>query len=307
MERKTHDVAQEPVPGPDQSNQVRELAAVIIALQNTPHFQPLKIISDSRYVIQGLTGHLPNWEDQGWIQIKNAKILKKMAYLLKCRSAVMTFKWVKGHSGNLGNDESDHLAKAGAMQQTSDNMNLDVPKEFNLQGVKLAVINQSVAYQGIRGTKTTQLLQTTQSNLQAAKEAIRIVNRSRETDTTIWLRALHNAYMIRERWMHIPNFKLRALCSVCRETETMQHILLECNAIACHIVWHMAKELWPHDPQEWPDITIGTILVGHMIWVFRCRRVINQEELTTQQIKTRWIRAINKCLTMDKIIATKIK
>ncbi|KAH9987244.1 hypothetical protein BJV74DRAFT_774225, partial [Russula compacta] len=140
-----------------------------IALQNTPHFQPLKIISDSRYFIQGLTSHLPNWEDQGWIQIKNAKILKKTAYLLKCRSAVMTFECVKGHSGDLGNDESDCLAKAGAMRQTPDDMDLDIPKEFDLQGAKLAAINQSVAYQGIRRTKTTQLPQTTQSNLQAAK------------------------------------------------------------------------------------------------------------------------------------------
>ncbi len=71
------------VPGEHQSNQIGELAAVIVAIQETPHFQPLEIISDSKYVIKGLTTHLHSWEDKGWIRIQNAKLFKRAVYLLK--------------------------------------------------------------------------------------------------------------------------------------------------------------------------------------------------------------------------------
>ena len=59
------------VPGNQQSNQIGELAAVVIAIQKTRHFCPLEIISDSQYVIKGLTEHLYQWEDREWIQVQN--------------------------------------------------------------------------------------------------------------------------------------------------------------------------------------------------------------------------------------------
>ncbi|KAH9990209.1 hypothetical protein BJV74DRAFT_743462, partial [Russula compacta] len=118
------------------------------------------------------------------------------------------------------------------------------------------------------------------------------------------------------------------------------HILLECNSIERHLIWYQTRELWPHDPQEWPDITLGMILgtgsvslpdrrrptkVGpspvpfnikgktrllqiliseesHLIWVLRCGRAINGEIHTVQQIKNRWLKVINERLTMDRII-----
>jgi ribonuclease HI len=55
------------VPGQKQSNQVGELAAVIEAICSFPPFYPLTIITDSRYVIDGLTLHPGKWEDDGWI------------------------------------------------------------------------------------------------------------------------------------------------------------------------------------------------------------------------------------------------
>ena len=51
------------VPGETQSNQAGEIAAALIALQEAPHFVPLNIVSDSKYVTKGLMEHLRNWED----------------------------------------------------------------------------------------------------------------------------------------------------------------------------------------------------------------------------------------------------
>ena len=93
------------VPGPDQSNQVGEVAAIIHALASIPLSHPLIIISDSRYAMEGLTTHLPAWENQGWIGIKNAPLFKKAAYLLQRCKAPTSFQWVNGHEGNEGNKQ----------------------------------------------------------------------------------------------------------------------------------------------------------------------------------------------------------
>jgi ribonuclease HI len=53
------------VPGNAQSNQVREIVAIIAAVNATPPFQPLVISTDSKYVINGLTTHLGQWQNRG--------------------------------------------------------------------------------------------------------------------------------------------------------------------------------------------------------------------------------------------------
>jgi len=65
-------------PSDIQSNQVGELAAIIVALEVIPPYQPVKILMDSKYTIEGLTTHLETWENDGWIGIKNASLFKKL-------------------------------------------------------------------------------------------------------------------------------------------------------------------------------------------------------------------------------------
>ena len=114
------------VPGPNQSNQIGELVAVIKAAEATPNFYELAIVSNSKYVIEGLTKHLPEWEDKGWIGVENAEMFKRAAYLLKTRMAPTTFKWVKGHSRNQGNEESDALTKEGATKDAPNELSLHI-------------------------------------------------------------------------------------------------------------------------------------------------------------------------------------
>ena len=141
------------IPGSAQSNQAGKIVAVISALTLTPNFYPLEVISDSKYTIEGLTTHLKHWEDIGWIQIKNAELFQRAAYLLRQRTTKTTFKWVKGHQGNLGNKESNKLAKEGANKDQPDQLNLHVPDKFFMQGAKLSALKQATAYQRIRKAK----------------------------------------------------------------------------------------------------------------------------------------------------------
>jgi ribonuclease HI len=71
------------IPGENQSNQVGEIAAVIKAAATIPTFWPMIIKTDSKYVINGLTKHLNDWENRGWIGITNTDFFRKAAYLLR--------------------------------------------------------------------------------------------------------------------------------------------------------------------------------------------------------------------------------
>ena len=103
------------VPGVEQSNQIVEIIAMIRVATMIPTFWPLVIKTDSRYMIKGLTWHPKEWENKGWwIGVKNAIFFRKAAYLLRRCTAPTLFEWVKGHTGDLGNEESDKLAKEGA-------------------------------------------------------------------------------------------------------------------------------------------------------------------------------------------------
>lgn len=131
-----------------------EVAAVIQAASNVPTFRPLVIKTDSKYVINGLTTHLKDWENKGWIGIKNTTFFKRAAFLLRWHTAPTFFEWVKGHNGNLGNEESDKLAKQGAEKDEPDHLPLDVPPDYNLQGAKLANMMQALAHKGIHSRNT---------------------------------------------------------------------------------------------------------------------------------------------------------
>ncbi|KAJ7936664.1 ribonuclease H-like domain-containing protein, partial [Mycena leptocephala] len=51
-------------PGP--SNQVGEIIAIKEAIETAPLNAPLKIFSDSKYAIDGLTKNLQKWQDEGF-------------------------------------------------------------------------------------------------------------------------------------------------------------------------------------------------------------------------------------------------
>jgi ribonuclease HI len=132
------------IPGNAQSNQIGEICAVIVAAEKVPRYQPMIIVTDSKYVINGLTTHLSEWEDKGWTEVKNAIFFKRAAYLLRKRSATTAFRWVKGHNGNIGNEQSNILAKQGATKDGVDTLTLDVPKDFDIQGAKLSSLTVTV-------------------------------------------------------------------------------------------------------------------------------------------------------------------
>ncbi|KAH8992432.1 ribonuclease H-like protein [Lactarius akahatsu] len=264
------------IPGPDQSNQVGELAAIVVALEKLPNFIKLRIKTDSKYVIDGLTTHLRNWENRGWIGIRNRKWFQKVAYLLRRRTAPTIFHWVKGHSGIIGNERSDQLAKQGAEKEETDDISLEIPNHFDLQGAKLATITQAVAYKGIQENTTKNQRRTTNINLEKIKSDLRDQIGTSETNESIWrnirkapirlkireffYKTLHGTQKIGRYWHHIPNYEERSICQTCGDDESMDHILTNCNHATRLTLWKKARELWPHGDETWPEISLGSII-----------------------------------------------
>lgn len=102
----------------DTTNNRMELLAVIKALEYLK--KPWKVIvvyTDSKYVKDGITQWLPGWKKNGWRTsakkpVKNQDLwerLDKVASQLN-----VTWGWVNGHSGDLGNDKADELATKAA-------------------------------------------------------------------------------------------------------------------------------------------------------------------------------------------------
>jgi len=245
-------------------------------MEIVPPYQPVRICTDSKYVIDGLTTHLETWEDDGWIGIKNAKMFRKAAHLMRHRSARTTLRWVKGHDGIEGNEGSDALAKQGANKRHPDPMNLEIPEDFDIQGAKLPTLTQATAYKGILERKQPEPRNTTEKNIRLTRTAIKGVTGEIETDNAIWkstrkktirpliqqflYRTIHGTHMIGKQWRHINGYEEREMCTTCNETESMSHILTQCKEKSTQLVWDLTKNLWPHRNTPWPDITLGTIL-----------------------------------------------
>ena len=247
-----------------------------MALEKLPNYIPLIIETDSKYVIEGLTRNLRNWEDQGWIGIKNKEWFKRAAYLLRRRTATTRFQWVKGHDGDVGNEQSDRLAKLGASKHDANDILLNVPDHFDLQGAKLSKLTQAIAYQGIYEKAPRKERHTTNLNLEKVWSGIADQTGSLETNETIWNlirktpirlkikqflhKTLHGTQKIGRYWFNIQDYEERGICQTCRDDETMEHILTTCNHSTNATIWRNARDMWPFEEESWPNTTLGTIL-----------------------------------------------
>ena len=135
------------IPGHTQSKQVGQLAAVLHAVQSTPPFAPLHIISSSKYIIDCFTKNLTSWEECGWIKIPNKEIIKPIVSHLRARGAITTFSRT---TEPIGLENANSLANEGSHKMSVDILDWEPAHKFNLSGAQLSVMSQAVVYQGIQ-------------------------------------------------------------------------------------------------------------------------------------------------------------
>ena len=98
---------------PATTNNRMELTAVIRALEALKRPVEAAIYTDSQYVRQGVLEWMPNWKARGWKTaekkpVKNQDLWQTLDALLPNHQ--LEWHWVKGHSGNPGNERVDELA-----------------------------------------------------------------------------------------------------------------------------------------------------------------------------------------------------
>ena len=98
------------------TNNRMELMAAIQALESLTRPCSVQLNSDSIYVLKGITDWMHNWKKRGWktaarTPVKNEDLWRRLdAAITKHK---VEWKWVKGHSGDTGNDRADVLANLG--------------------------------------------------------------------------------------------------------------------------------------------------------------------------------------------------
>lgn len=98
------------------TNNRMELLAAISSLEALNQCCDVSLFTDSQYVRRGMTEWLANWKAKGWKTasrkpVKNADLWKRLD--AACQRHQVAWHWVKGHSGDPGNEKADELANRG--------------------------------------------------------------------------------------------------------------------------------------------------------------------------------------------------
>ena len=98
------------------TNNRMELIAAIKALEYLNESYEITLYTDSNYVKDGITKWIFNWKKNNWKTsskktVKNCDLWIQLDTIQEKRK--VNWNWVKGHSGNIGNERADELARMG--------------------------------------------------------------------------------------------------------------------------------------------------------------------------------------------------
>ena len=100
------------------TNNRMELTAAIRALEALKRPCRVKLATDSRYVMDGLTKWIHGWKRKGWRTadgkpVKNADLWQEL--VAASTPHRIEWEWVRGHDGHQDNERADRLASEAAM------------------------------------------------------------------------------------------------------------------------------------------------------------------------------------------------
>ncbi|XP_066445346.1 ribonuclease H1-like [Eleutherodactylus coqui] len=101
------------------TNQRAEIEAASKAVEQARanNIPRVRIHTDSEYTVRGMTEWMPRWKENGWKTYDGGDVVNKSAFQKLdrlCDGMDVEFKHVPGHSGNMGNEMADQLARSGA-------------------------------------------------------------------------------------------------------------------------------------------------------------------------------------------------
>ena len=130
------------------------------------------------------------------------------------------------------------------------------------------------------------------------------------------------------------------MCTKCNLPETMQHILFNCNANQCKVIWKITKDICNHKNIPWPPtLDITTIMAipllkihspdGHicsgatclflitlskctfLAWKIRCTRILDhppeepKKTISPQEAHNQTLAIVDSRLSQDKLLTSR--
>jgi ribonuclease HI len=100
------------------TNNRMEMMAVIEALAALKRPSRVILNVDSQYVLKGITEWIHGWKAKGWRTaakqpVKNVDLWQKLDALVSEAGHEIDWRWVRGHTGDPGNERADVLANKG--------------------------------------------------------------------------------------------------------------------------------------------------------------------------------------------------
>ncbi|MEM8805316.1 MAG: ribonuclease HI [Cyanobacteria bacterium P01_G01_bin.38] len=114
------------------TNNRMEMQAAIASLQllvDSDYAQPVELHTDSEYLKKGITQWIQGWKRKGWKNsagkpVLNQDLWKQLDTLVRelkqDKNAAIEWKYVRGHSGNQGNERCDAIARSFSLNQPID-------------------------------------------------------------------------------------------------------------------------------------------------------------------------------------------
>ena len=96
------------------TNNRMEMMAVIKALQQLKRPCRVRIVTDSQYIVKGMTEWVPGWIRRNWLTSQKKPVLNKSLWeeiLRLCKHHKIEWKWIRGHNGHPYNERCDQLAR----------------------------------------------------------------------------------------------------------------------------------------------------------------------------------------------------
>ena len=104
---------------PATTNNRMEMTAVLRALEALKSPSVVRLHTDSRYVIDGMTKWMFGWIKKGWKTADNKPVKNEdlwRALTEAARPHRIEWIWVKGHDGHVENERVDKLASDAAIR-----------------------------------------------------------------------------------------------------------------------------------------------------------------------------------------------
>ena len=101
---------------PSTTNNQMELTAAIRALERLDRTTLVRLHTDSTYVMKGMQEWIHNWKRRNWLTaakkpVSNVELWQRLDAAVDRHE--VEWIWVKGHSGDPGNELADSLANRG--------------------------------------------------------------------------------------------------------------------------------------------------------------------------------------------------